>query len=199
MTCVIVVRSTMAVIYVSTCILLASCEGAATDQNASSRYRMTSQFTDNREMLAVERSSDGSYTLAFKPWVNPYVNPYGNEVLDREWVIKSVGDDVYRITNRGLGEELSLAVADDGVFDQVELARSGDVSSQRWKISTLDNGYCTFTTELLGIGMALDVTSETDVSMLAILPAGDFHGQHWQLSQIGMGGMLDDACSGIVR
>lgn len=180
-----------------TAMTMTSCtETDRTEENGSSRYRMTSAFTGSDLVLAAMRTEDGSFPVGFLPWIHPYVDPYSNDVLDREWVITSVGDNFYRITNRGLGDSLSLDVINDGVFDKLTLSPSETVSGQRWRIETQGNGYCTFSTEFLGPDMALDITSDTSEPLLTLRPVADVNGQQWLLSQLGMGGSLDSTCTG---
>lgn len=157
---------------------------------------MSSDFLGPDQLLAVLRVDDDSNSLVFLRSLDADENPGNDETLDREWVITPLENDFYRITNRGLGDQLSLDVVNDGVFDQLIMAPSADVSGQQWTITTLDNGFCRFTNEFLGAEIALDITSDTVSPMLTLRPAGDFSGQNWQLVQLGATGEFDDSCTG---
>lgn len=176
---------------------LTSCSSSGSgesDQDLSDRYHMSAEFLGTDQLLAVLRADDESTSLGFAPRLETSGNSDSNEALDREWVITAIEDNIYRITNRGLGEQRSLDVVNDGVFDQLTMAITADVTGQRWMITTLENGYCRLTNEFLGAEIALDITSDTAEPMLTIRTAGDFSGQNWVLTQIGLSGLLDTNC-----
>lgn len=178
---------------------LAACSSSSPDesnQDQTDRYHVSSEFLGPDQLLAVLRVDDDSNSLVFLRSLNADENAGNDEMLDREWLITPLENDFFRITNRGLGDQLSLDVVNDGVFDQLVMAPSADVSGQQWTITTLENGFCRFTNEFLGAEIALDITSDTVSPMLTLRPAGDFSGQHWQLTQLGVAGELDDSCTG---
>ena len=49
----------------------------------------------------------------------------------QEWNLTLIDDDTYRITNRAVGDTLTLDIINDGVFDQLKLAPSETRSSQK--------------------------------------------------------------------
>lgn len=194
-------RPVLSLITACTFALLASCSSSGsgsgeTDQDLSDRYQITSEFLGADQLLTAQRADDDSTSLGFTPRLNAAEDTDSSEALNQEWVISLIEDNVYRFTNRGLGEQLSLDVVNDGVFDQLTLATTADASGQRWMITTLDNGYCRFTNEFTGPEMVLDISSDTAEPMLTIRPVGDFSGQHWELAQLGLSGLLDTACVG---
>ncbi len=148
-------------------------------------------------MLAAQVASDDLRSVEFVPWVNPWVDSFGAEVLRREWIFTDVEEDYFRITNRWIGDAFSMAIIIDGVFDKLQLAPSSEDSSQRWKLTALDTGFCTITSELLGEEMVLDVDASNPEKLVVLMRAAEqADGRQWKLSQIGMGGDIDEACSG---
>lgn len=193
------VKLTIKVVF-ATCAVLAlvSCfQAESTDQNASSRYRIEPALLDTRLSPAANQTIDGQYFIEFKPWVNPYENEFSKEVLSREWIFTDLENGFHRITNRWIGDGYSLAVKNDGVFNQLELAPSADQTSQRWMLTTLDDGYCQISSEQLGAELVLDVDSTNPEEMIWMISSvGESDGQHWELAQLGRVDPVDRICSG---
>jgi len=183
-------RFAAAVALASAMVLSACSDSGSTDGDSGEHYLLTTEFLGPQQALSAARAADGSPELGFGAYV---ANDRG-----AEWVLTALDGGSYRITNRAVGTTESLDVVNDGVFDRVTLAASGDFSGQQWLIGPLDNGYCRLTSAFLGEQIALDVSSDTDTPMPTLRSVDNVSGQHWRVARLGTGGgPLDQRCTGV--
>lgn len=103
---------------------------------------------------------------------------------DQKWMIVPLDGGSFRIVNSDVGSGQSLDVVNDGVFDKLTLAPTGDFSGQFWLITPLDNGYCRLTTEFLGPDLSLDIIDDELDRNISMAASGVFSGQHWIVENI---------------
>ncbi|MFK8081763.1 MAG: RICIN domain-containing protein [Granulosicoccus sp.] len=182
---------------------LASCsETDEVEGDDTSRYRLSTEFLGNTQVLGVENDAnadnDSGFSFIFQPVRNDIeVSGVILTPRNQEWIISRVDDRYYRISNRMVGTSLSLDIVNDGVFDRLKLAPSETRSGQEWQLTPLEDGRCRLTTEFLGAETSLDVTSDTTPPMLTMRTNGNFSGQKWVLKQLGSGDSnLDNLCPG---
>ena len=170
-------------------IFASSCtSSSSSEEDVSSPFTMTTEFLGQESVLTVIQNSVDSTAFEF----SNRVQDQGNQ----EWFFRRSEDGFYRIVNRDLGEDFSLDVVNDGVFDTLTMAPSSDASGQIWQITLLDNGFCRLTNSFLGAEIALDVVSDSEEPDLTLRPIGDFSGQHWRIAQQGTSPDFFEGCSG---
>lgn len=170
-------------------IFVAACSSSdSTEEDGASHFTMTTEFLGRTSVLTVIENSVNSTVFEFTPRVDNQRN--------QEWFFQRDENGSYRIVNRSLGEDFSLDVANDGVFETLIMAPSSDASGQIWQATLLDNGYCRLTNSFLGAEIALDVVSDTDELTITMRSMGDFSGQHWSIRQQGMPQGLVEVCDG---
>lgn len=97
-------------------------------------------------------------------------------------------NEYYRLTTQWQGDGKSLDVVNDGVNNQLQLAKTGNFSGQMWKITSSGNGYYRLTTQWQGDGKSLDVVNDViNNDQLQLAPTGNYSGQHWKITPVGNG------------
>lgn len=173
-----------------TCILAIAFTGIGCSSSSSTEQDSISGFTLSNEFLTpAVLNIDGETVFEFESRVIDQPN--------QEWVFTVSEDGSYQITNRALGDGFSLDVINDGVFETLIMAPTGDVSGQQWQVTPLDNGYCRLTNAFLGSEIALDTSSDTDPATITMRAIGDFSGQNWRFEPLGSATEgLEELCSG---
>ncbi len=170
------------------CILAVAFIGIGCSSSSSTEQDSISRFTLSNEFVRpAVLNVDGETVFEF-----------GSRVIDQpdqEWIFTVSEDGSYQVTNSSLGDGFSLDVLNDGVFETLIMAPTGDFSGQQWQVTPLENGYCRLTNAFLGSEIALDVSPDTaTITMRAI---GDFSGQNWRFEQLGSTTEgLEEICSG---
>lgn len=149
------------------------------EAEGDAEYFMSTEFLGSGQQLSADRGADGTVALFF--------SGAGLGETDatspQDWRLEAVDADRFRIVNRDL-VGLSLDVANDGVFERVQMAVSGDFSGQFWTVTPLDNGYCRLTNSFLGTEIALDVAPDEEPRVPTMRSVDNASGQHWRLAKI---------------
>jgi hypothetical protein len=156
---------------------LSACSSSSNDGGAAS-YRLTTSFLGPEASLVAGALVDEPDTaLAF-------TSVTGDTRI--EWFITPLDSGFFRITNRALGDSLSLDIVNSGDMNQLTMTDSSNVTGQRWQITPLNNGFCRLTTEFLGPDISLDVTNPNEIPYVPIMrPTSNVTGQFWQFTALG--------------
>jgi len=155
-----------------------SSNNTSTEPEDAALFRLTNQFLGEDSALVVDFQPDGSdIELGFT---------IVRDIARAEWVITPVDSGFYRISNRALGEFLSLDTVREQNRNRVVMAASSNDSSQRWMVTPLNTGFCRLTNEFLGPDFSLDTNNDVGVQLQPFVrETGNFTGQFWMLGSLG--------------
>jgi hypothetical protein len=144
------------------------------DENAY--YRLTTLWQGTGKSLGIGPRERSRITVRLVPTAD---DP------GQHWKLTPVPGGHYRLTTRGLGEEMSLEGFDDDRGNSLALrpapARPGD----GWKIVAVGGGHYRLLPGRLGDGWSLDIANDgrgNDRPVLA--PTGDYSGQAWRIAPV---------------
>ena len=95
---------------------------------------------------------------------------------------QSFGSGYHRLTNKSLGDSLSIDIVNDGVNNTLQMAATGERSGQHWLFTAVGSGFFRLTTQWQGPGRSLDVVNDGVNRFVQLAGSGNFSGQFWRVS-----------------